>query len=442
MKQPQRDSLTIGLIGCGDMGLLYARSFVAAGWERVVLCDLPSKTAALRAEFQSVPQVRVMDNGFAVARAADFLIYSVEAGSIESVVATYGPATKVGAIVCGQTSVKEPEIKAFEKHLPSDVHIVTCHSLHGPRVDPSGQPLVVIRHRASNEAHETALNVLSALRSQMVHLSYKEHDQITADTQAVTHVAYLSMGTAWKTKATFPWENTRYLGGIDNVKILMALRIFGNKWHVYAGLAIMNPAAKRQVEQYAKSVADLFTLMIQERRDELSHRVKTASEFVFGGEYKERNPILLSDSLLDQFSLSAIPVSDRKPNSHLSLLAMVDCWHTLGIRPYKHLICQTPPFRLLLGITEYLFSNQDLLDQTLEAAVSSKEIRGDDLEFYRAASGWVDVITYESMEGYQARFEDTSVFFKDRIPEASKKSAQMIALITEKTRSNGPGRIL
>lgn len=51
-------------------------------------------------------------------------------------------ATKVGAIVGGQTSCKAPELAAFEKHLPQDVEIVSCHSLHGPQVNPKGQPLV------------------------------------------------------------------------------------------------------------------------------------------------------------------------------------------------------------------------------------------------------------------------------------------------------------
>lgn len=51
-------------------------------------------------------------------------------------------ATKVGAIVGGQTSVKAPERAAFEKYLPPDVDIVSCHSLHGPTVSPEGEPLV------------------------------------------------------------------------------------------------------------------------------------------------------------------------------------------------------------------------------------------------------------------------------------------------------------
>lgn len=49
----------------------------------------------------------------------------------------------------------------------------------------------MIQHRATNEEFEFAHRVLSCLGSQVVKLTYKEHDRITADTQAVTHVAFL-----------------------------------------------------------------------------------------------------------------------------------------------------------------------------------------------------------------------------------------------------------
>jgi prephenate dehydrogenase (NADP+) len=77
--------------------------------------------------------------------------------------------------------------------------------------------------------------ILACLRSDFVYLSYLDHDRITADTQAVTHLAFLSMAYTWKTMGTFPWENPSYVGGIENVKILIALRIVSAKWHVYAG---------------------------------------------------------------------------------------------------------------------------------------------------------------------------------------------------------------
>lgn len=42
-------------------------------------------------------------------------------------------------------------------------------------------------------------------------------------------------------------------------------------------------------------------------------------------------------------------------------------------------------FRLWLGVTEYLFRNQDLLDEALDTAIDDSTFRSDDLEFTFAA---------------------------------------------------------
>ena len=49
----------------------------------------------------------------------------------------------------------------------------------------------MIQHRATQEKFDIVMRVLSCMESEFVKLSYKEHDRITADTQAVTHVAFL-----------------------------------------------------------------------------------------------------------------------------------------------------------------------------------------------------------------------------------------------------------
>lgn len=205
--------------------------------------------------------------------------------------------------------------------------------------------------------------------------------------------AYLvcSMGTAWKDTSDYPWETTRYVGGVEIVKINITLRIYSNKWHVYAGLAILNPSAKEQIGTYADSATQIFKLMIEEKKDELRDRMFAAREGVFGWSMDEggdlhdlasgaggtpvegvpadgqapssssststrtrtkRKPILLSDRILDQFSMGSKPEPGEgaRPNSHLSLLAMVDCWHRLGIKPYDHLdVAGTPVFMLWIG---------------------------------------------------------------------------------------------
>jgi len=148
------------------------------------------------------------------------------------------------------------------------------------------------------------------------------------------------MGAAWSANKMFPWESARYIGGIENVKINITLRIYSNKWHVYAGLAILNPDAQKQIKQYAESVTELFKLMLAGQKEELSERVHAAGKAVFGQANREKE-LLLDNEVLDQFSLGELPEKKLK-NNHLSLLAIVDCWWKLGIVPYDHMICSTP----------------------------------------------------------------------------------------------------
>ena len=252
-------------------------------------------------------------------------------------------ATKQGAIVGGQTSCKAPELAAFKAHLPADVSIISCHSLHGPNVDPRNQPLVIISYRASPGQTALVSEILDCFGSKQIQLTAQEHDDITADTQAVTHAAFLSMGTAWRANSQFPWEMARYVGGIENVKINIMLRIYANKWHVYAGLAILNPSAKKQIRQYAQSVTELYKLMLEGNKDTLQDRVKKAKKAVFGDRAEGTREVLLPVNILDRFSIGDESTArSEAPNSHLSLLAMVDCWWKLGIVPYDHMICSTP----------------------------------------------------------------------------------------------------
>ncbi|PQE22235.1 prephenate dehydrogenase protein [Rutstroemia sp. NJR-2017a WRK4] len=430
-----KDEFVVGIIGMGDMGKMYARRLSEAGW-RVNACDREEKYEALKEEWADRNQVTILPNGHLVSRASDYIIYNVEAASIGKVVAQYGPSTKQGAIVGGQTSCKAPEIDAFEKYLPPDVDIVSCHSLHGPAVDPRGQPLIFIKHRASQENFEKVEHVLSCLGSKHHNLSAREHDRITADTQAVTHAAFLSMGKAWHANQQFPWEIARYIGGIENVKINLTLRIYSQKWHVYAGLAILNPYAKEQIREYAQSVTDLYKLMLGGHRRELEERIKSAGRFVFGHRKGSSNEdLLLRDEVLDRFSLGRKPETPT-PNNHLSLLSIVDCWARLNIIPYDHMICSTPLFRLWLGVTEYLFRNSKLLDEVINTAIEDNTFRSDDLEFTFAARGWSECVEFGDFESWKDRFEKTQTFFAPRFAEATKVGNEMMKTILQNTKKD------
>lgn len=50
---------------------------------------------------------------------------------------------------------------------------------------------VLIKHRASDGDLRLVENIFRHLQSRYVYLSYQEHDEVTANTQAVTHAAFL-----------------------------------------------------------------------------------------------------------------------------------------------------------------------------------------------------------------------------------------------------------
>lgn len=242
------------------------------------------------------------------------------------------------------------------------------------------------------------------------------------------------MGKAWHANAQFPWEIDRYVGGIENVKINLTLRIYSNKWHVYAGLAILNPYAKKQIRQYAQSVTELYKMMLSGERVELERRIREAGKKVFGTQAWEHD-LLLKDEVLDRFSLGKKPEKPM-PNNHLSLLAMVDCWSALGIVPYDHMICSTPLFRLWLGVTEYLFRKPALLDDVIRIAIEDNTFRSDDLEFTVAARGWSDCVTFGNFESYRDRFESTQRFFEPRFADATRVGNEMMKTILENTKKD------
>ena len=302
------------------------------------------------------------------------------------------------------------------------------------------------------------------------------------------------MGTAWASTRSYPWEQGLYVGGIETAKVNLALRIYSNAWHVYAGLAILNPSARIQIDQYASSATELFKLMIrggsgEEERKVFRERVLWAKSVVFGdgGAKEGRKPILLSADVLDRFSLAKMPPSPPppsdgsspppllpsspvnnnnngpvsppsryRPNSHLSLLAMVDCWAHLRINPYHHLsVAATPIFRLFLGVAEHLFLSpaaspslspspssssspstsqpqpQSPLDQAIDSSLHDTWHRADDLEFVVAARGWSQCVSFGSFEVYKRRFDETRGFFEARFEEAGRLGGEMIKALME-----------
>lgn len=408
--------MKIGIIGLGDMGKLFARKWDKNGME-VYGCDLPEKFPLLQSELSDT-KIKILPDPVSVSRLCDFIMYAVEAENIESVVKYAGPSTKFGAIVTGQTSVKTPEVLAFEKYLPADAQIVGSHALYGPSVSPEGQTMAVFNHRASKESFENAKTILALIGSKIQILEdYHAHDKMMADVQVITHVGFESVGTAFMHRRVFPWEIENQIHGIDNIKLLLTLRIYSYKAHVYSGLAFYNPFAIKDVRKFATVENELFGFMLAGKKTKFENKVLKARDIIFS---KRNNQTLLSDEIMKEYTLN--PGENHKPNSHLSLLSMVCTWADLGIDPFENLVCQTPPFKLRVGLAEYLFKNEALLEETIQTAIEDRSILVDDLAFHTAVHEWTNILELGDRKAYEKHFEATKRFLSDRLSEGREKS--------------------
>ena len=427
--------MKIGFIGAGDMGSLNARKYAQAGFE-VYACDKPGTRHDLERKFDGTG-INVLDDGKAVAEISDLLLFGVETHNVAQVVEMYSRYIKQHAIVGGLTSVKDPEVKALTKHLPKKKYasIITYHNLHGPTTESSGQKLAVMSVRAHRKIYEEAKAVFSALGSEMVELSVRDHDSITADTQVVTHVGFQSMGTAWRYAKINPTTNPMYFRDIDRIAALIALRLYGSKPHINAGLAIYNPRAGSRVDKYDLSVHELNQLMIHGDRNSLTERLKRAGEFVFG--HIEASPILTDEFLRESCSRH----TNAEHNSRLPFLAMVDTWHKLSINPYDHLKCETPNFRIRLGIAERIFTDSSLFEESIDSLFMNGANKSLNYYFGISVKEWATAIRggmeMQNPMEYFSKFQRTQKFFSAHLDEARKKSDELIRRLTESTKTNG-----
>jgi prephenate dehydrogenase (NADP+) len=229
------------------------------------------------------------------------------------------------------------------------------------------------------------------------------------------------MGTAWANSLSNPREHGYYVEGIETVKASCSVSTQTND--VYAGLAIVNPSAQSQIDQFAKSATEFFKLMIKNVCG--SESIRIGMLCLRGRRARDREP-KEKEPILDRFSpmkMSSPPSPTRRgtANSHLSLLAMVDCWAHLRIQPLVHLdLATTPIFCMWIGVAEYLFRSPARLDAAIEAALYDVSHHSDDLEFVVAVRGWSQCVSFGCFELYRQRFMQTAEFFRSRFEDAVK----------------------
>lgn len=214
---------------------------------------------------------------------------------------------------------------------------------------------VIIPHRASHQSLKRVEKVLSCLKSNVTILSARDHDQMTANTQSLMSIIFLSLATAVQAGAASPSLSPQ--GSITGTIQNLASRMANQKWHVYAGISLLNPYAEAHVTQFMTSASEIQISIQEYRYEDLLRRLRHCGQKIFAAAPD-----------LSVSKASFVPQSKLSYNEEamlLSLLATIDTWSNLNISPASHYPCSTPQYRVWVSMVEYLLFTPGELEASL-----------------------------------------------------------------------------
>ena len=391
----------LAIIGGGNMGQ-YSAKALSNEDGKISVYDHHMSPGELHDGFDGT--TRICSSAGEAVDGADFVLYCVPTDNAREVMKKSLSWCKPGAIISGQTSRKMPEKRAFDEytlgHSDHGLEMVSIHTMCNPRnSNPSNEILAIVPNGCSEEAYAKAKEFYGEMSS---HVEYfkdvAEHDGVLANTQVNTSRTNLSLASSFASAGCFPWIEGGRGGGLDVMKFATGIRTASLPPHVYRGIQFGNEYGQNLVALSNNTGSALRVMVNDPQRfgTDLEKEVLSARKKLFGD--KKRSPILRKEDV-DRFR-----VGDDLPNSHVALMlyAMDDA--DKGRNPFAYMKGTTPVHTTLLCLTDYLFNQDGLLEESIEA-IKSGVTQRDDAVFFKEWLAWEEAIRLQERWRYDMQHE-------------------------------------
>ncbi|XBW36447.1 hypothetical protein QEN19_002025 [Hanseniaspora menglaensis] len=406
----------IGIIGYGAMGKMYAKQLSQSSW-MVNVCDLPENYETNKKEiglYNKSGLITLFKDYIEVIKNSYFIMFCTESNVIGSFFeAVEDKSIFENKIISGQSSSKTIEVITLLKHTQKlNTDIITLHSMHGPNVPSKGQSLALIPVRLNNVDNLHFVDSFTdCFESDKKFLTFIKHDKTTANTQGLTHCAFINMGKAWYLMGKYPWlYDNNNTNPLEVFKVNLTFRIYGNPPHVYSNLAMMNPYSINAIKVFSKNCTLINKMITDGSHVELFNTLISSYNNVF------QNATSLS--------VDDTEYAESGENTHLSLLALLKTWSDCGIDPISDKALGTPLYKLLLISVLRLFSNKLLLS----IATKSTKYSLDDQEYVKSVEAYSTMISSQDRKSFNKSFQTVVEFFKGDDMEVVKQKAQKMIL--------------
>jgi len=265
--------------GTGGTGSWFARYFKDHGF-RVSVWG-PSG----RVDVAERLGVRFAQDLLAEAAENDVVLLSVPIRETARVVEEIAPQMRPGSLLMDVTSLKSEPMEAMMRWAPEGVEVLGTHPMFGPTIPTiRGQTVILVPAEGRCNAWLSPMEEIFREDGARVEvLGAEEHDRIMAVVQALTHFAYISIGSTLRSLDFNVAHSRRFMSPVYEIMIDFVGRILAQSPELYASIQ-ENPEAKKVRETYIEECKRLAKLADDGDSAGFMESMRSAADHFDGGD--------------------------------------------------------------------------------------------------------------------------------------------------------------
>ncbi|MHC1631160.1 MAG: prephenate dehydrogenase/arogenate dehydrogenase family protein [Methanotrichaceae archaeon] len=226
--------------GTGETGSWFARYFKDHGFQVSVWG--PSG----KIEVAEQLGVNFAQNLIDAVKKSDVVLLSVPIRQTVEVIKELAPQMRPNSLLMDVTSLKSRPMNAMLEHAPENVELLGTHPMFGPTIpEIAGQTVILVPVKGRSDKWLPVMeSIFRGDGAKVETLGPEEHDEIMAVVQALTHFAYISVGTALKSLDFDVAKSRKFMSPVYEIMIDFVGRILAQNPELYASIQ-ENPKAKK-----------------------------------------------------------------------------------------------------------------------------------------------------------------------------------------------------